>query len=68
MFIDSPFKEDKKFAVEYLAKLTRDRINECEDAVNSLFYDKIFNLLINTKDEWNRHISFSILSNMISSQ
>lgn len=66
-FFDSPFKDDKKFAVRYMATLTRDRISECEEVVNSLFYDRVFNILLSSKDDNNRHYSFEILSNMVAS-
>jgi hypothetical protein len=45
-FFESPFKDDKKFAVQYISQLTRDRINESEDIVNALFYDQIFKLIV----------------------
>ena len=66
-FFDSPFKDDKRFGVQYLAGLTRDRIDECEEIINSLFYDKIFNMMLNTKDDYIRHTAFQILSNIVSS-
>lgn len=66
-FFDSPFKDDKKFTVKYIATLTRERINDCEEVCNSLFYDKIFSILLSSKDEVLRHFSFEILTNMVAS-
>ena len=48
-----------------MAQLTRDRLAESEDAVNRLFYDTIFKILLESKDEVNRHKSFEIISNMV---
>ena len=40
---------------------------ESEEAVNRLFYDTIFNILLSSKDEVNKHKSFEIISNMVNS-
>ena len=66
-FFDSPFKDDKRFAVHYMAQLTRDKINESEKAVNVLFYDSIYDVLMDSKDEVNRHKAFEIMCNMVQS-
>lgn len=50
-----------------MAQLTRDRLAESEEAVNRLFYDTIFNILLMSKDEVNKHKSFEIISNMVNS-
>ena len=54
-----------------MAQLTRDRIHESEEAVNALFYDRIFRILeegkSKDKDEGNRLKSFEVLSNMVQS-
>jgi len=50
-----------------MAQLTRDRLGESEDAVNKLFYETIFNILLNSKDEINKHKSFEIISNLVNS-
>ena len=53
--------------------LTRDKMVHCEDAVNLLFYDKIFNMLLMTTkldDEIGvqiRRESFDMMSNMVAS-
>lgn len=71
-FYDSPFMEDRKFIIGYLAKLTRDNIHDCEEALNSLFYDRIFKMIApDTAAEWklidemNQKNAFEILCNMI---
>lgn len=51
-----------------MSQLTRDKLNEAEDAVNMLFYDKIFNVLMNSTDEINRNYSYEILSNIVNSK
>lgn len=48
--------------------MTRDRLDECDHIVNDLFYDKIFNLLLETDDERNKIKSFDILCNLIHSE
>jgi hypothetical protein len=47
--------------------LTRDDLDEADEAVNKLFYDTIFNLLISSKDEMNKHRAFEIMTNMLDS-
>lgn len=39
--------------------------DECKDIVKDMFYDKIFNLMMETDDERNKMKSFDILSNLI---
>jgi len=50
-----------------MSQLTRDRLNDAEDAVNVLFYDKIFNVLMDSTDEINRNYSYDILANIVAS-
>lgn len=50
-----------------MAQLTRDKIHESEDAINALFYDSIFNELLNSKEELNRSRAFDVLCNMVQS-
>lgn len=45
-YFESPFKSDKLYGAKYMVFLTRDKMVHCEDAVNQLFYDKIFNMLL----------------------
>lgn len=68
--MNSPFKEDKKFALQYLAVLSRDRIYDCEDLLNKAFFNAVFNVVIGPKntDEVNRHKAFEIMCNMIHSE
>ena len=51
-----------------MSQLTRDRLTDAEDAVNMLFYDKIFNVLMDSTDEINRNYSYDILANIVASQ
>ena len=70
-FLESPFKDDRKFALNYLATLTRDRIFECEDLLNKLFLKNIFPVIVGPKgttDEVNRHKAFDIMCNMIQAE
>lgn len=66
-FFDSPFADDKRFAVQYVANLTRDKMSESEEVVKQLFYDKIFPLLIQSKDQDNRLMAFEVICNIIQS-
>jgi hypothetical protein len=45
-FFESPFHEDKKFVVHYIAELSKDLKGENDEIVASLFYDRIFNIII----------------------
>jgi len=47
--------------------MTRDKIHESEDCINALFYDSIFNVIINSKDPVNRARAFDVLCNMVQS-
>ena len=66
-FLKSPFKDDIKFGVHYMMILTRDKLPEAEDAINKIFYDAMFNILINSKDETNKHRSFETISYIVDS-
>ncbi|CDW78052.1 UNKNOWN [Stylonychia lemnae] len=77
-FFQSPFKDDKRFAITYISQLTRDKLyghfiyltlfrQESDTIVNQIFFDKIFNLLLETDDERNKLKSFEILCNLIHS-
>lgn len=71
-FLESPFKDDKKFALGYLAVLSRDRISDCEELLNKIFMRSVFNVILGPKkgtdEEVNRHKAFEILCNMIHSE
>lgn len=43
---DSPFKQDQKFALGYVAQMSRDKMEERDDVISSVFYDRIFNILL----------------------
>jgi len=47
--------------------MTRDKIHESEDCINALFYDSIFNVIINSNDPVNRARAFDVLCNMVQS-
>lgn len=68
-FFESPFKDDKRFALQYMAYLTRDKIDESEETVNSLFYKNVSTILMqSTKDADENRLrdkAFEILSNMV---
>ena len=44
-FYESPFKDDKCFMLKYVMQRTRDSIDESEELVNSLFFERIFRLI-----------------------
>lgn len=68
-FFESPFKDDRKFALSYMATLTRDRVHESEEVINKLFYKQAFTVLMGPKgaEDINRHKAFEILCNMVAS-
>lgn len=66
-FFNSPFRDDRRFVIFYLAQMTRDRVEQSKDLINHLFFDKIFNLLLKTSDEKNMLKAFEILCNLIQS-
>ena len=42
----SPFVDDQKFALVYMAKFTREEdLEENADIIESLFYDKIYDII-----------------------
>jgi hypothetical protein len=45
-FFNSAFNADRKFALLYLVQISRDDLNEKELAINSLFYDKIYDIIL----------------------
>lgn len=47
----SPFKDDRRFMIRYLAIETRDRLTESKHLIDSLFFDKIFKLMLTSSDE-----------------
>ena len=64
----SPFKDDIKFGVHYMMILTRDKLPDAEDAINKIFYDAMFNILLSSKDETNKHRAFETISNIVDSE
>ena len=50
-FLDSPFKDDVRFAVGYIVHLSRDSLNENIEIINSVFYDRVFKLLTDSEDD-----------------
>ena len=68
-FFNSPFKDDRKFVIKYLSVMTRDRIDEAGSYIETLFFDRIFNLLFKfDKDDMNKLMIFDILCNLVGSQ
>ena len=61
----SPFKDDRRFMIRYLAVETRDRLDDSRHLVDSLFFDKIFKLLLTTQDESNSLQAYEIVCNLI---
>jgi hypothetical protein len=64
-FYDSPFKDDKLFMLRYVQQKTRDSIEDSEDIINSLFFDKIFKIINISADEQNSYIAVDILCNLM---
>jgi hypothetical protein len=66
-FMKSPFKDDNKFGVHYMMIMTRDKLPDAEEAMNKIFYDSMFGILLSSKDESLKHKSFETISNMVDS-
>ena len=49
----SPFKDDRRFMIRYLAVESRDRLDTSRKLIDSLFFDKIFKLMLTSSDETN---------------
>ena len=49
----SPFKDDRRFMVRHLAIEARDRLAESKYLIDSLFFDKIFKMMLTSPDEQN---------------
>jgi len=64
-FFHSPFKQDRRFMLKYLAVETRDRIETSKHLIDSLFFDKIFKLMLSSQDEQNSLQAFDIMCNLI---
>ena len=61
----SPFKDDRRFMIRYMAVETRDRLNDSRHLVDALFFDKIFKLMLGTADESNVLQAYEIVCNLI---
>ena len=61
----SPFKDDKRFMIRYLAIETRDRLEESKYLVDALFFDKIYKLMLNSSDEQNTLQAYDIMCNLM---
>ena len=66
-FLESPFEDDKKFALNYISHLSRDYIHDAEKVLIQLFYDRIFKILMENHDETNRFKALDILCNLTQS-
>jgi hypothetical protein len=61
---------DQSFVLDYVAAQTRDKVEEKEDIVQNLVYDRIFNVLLSQKyaesieNEINIHKAFEIVTNI----
>ena len=62
----SPFKDDRRFMIRYLAVETRDRLKAAKHLIDSLFFDKIFKLMLNpSADEQNILQAYDIVCNLM---
>lgn len=67
-FLKSPFKDDRKYTIKYVLQLTRDRIDECKDQIEALFYDDILNIFLKPDKDDVRMMIFDILCNLVGSE
>ena len=51
-FINSPFPEDRRFVINFISHNCRDEMKNFEDIINLLFYDKIYNLILDDPFEY----------------
>ena len=51
--------------IKYLAIETRDRLNESKHLIDSLFFDKIFKLMLTSSDESNTLQAYDIICNLM---
>ena len=61
----SPFKDDRRFMIKYLAIETRDRIEFSKHLIDALFFDRVFKLMLNSSDEQNTLQAYDIMCNLI---
>lgn len=54
--------------MQYIARETRDSIQNSADIVNVLFYDRVFNVITTSREDMLRHKAFEIISSMISDE
>jgi hypothetical protein len=50
-YMSSPFKDDRKFAIQYIVDISRDELTEKEKIIESSFYDTVFNILLLNDDQ-----------------
>jgi hypothetical protein len=48
--IKSPFIKDRMFVIDHLLKISRDELETKEKIIESLFYDDVFKMALNTDD------------------
>jgi len=61
----SPFKDDRRFMIRYMAIETRDRLVQSKYLVDHQFFDKIFKLTLTSQDEQNTQQAYDILCNLV---
>ena len=66
-FFHSPFKDDKRFMIRYLAMAARDRLSENKYLIDQLFFDKIFKLMIKYKDKDEQNVlqAYDLICNLL---
>lgn len=64
-FFHSPFKDDRRFMIRYLAVEVRDRLDTSRHLIDSLFFDKIFKLMLSSSDESNTMQAYEIVCNLL---
>lgn len=68
-FFNSPFRNDKIFALKYLNSLSRDlKDDQAEDTINRVFFDKFFNIILTSDDNLLVDIAFDTVMNLVDSE
>ena len=61
----SPFKEDRRWMIRYLAVETRDRLEENRSLVDQIFFKNIFEMMLGKSSSDNALLAFDIVCNLI---
>jgi hypothetical protein len=69
-FYDSPFRGDRLFAIDYVVQLSRDNLLANEEIIEYVFFDEMFNMMINIENEEDINVdrAYAVFCNLIESR